>query len=333
MSQSCKGLFIVWRIFQRRTESLADKLELEVRYYHYPWEDKSKLHKAFSYILKGSRTLHDLVRLRPDVVFTQLPPTPLLYIVYLYSKVRGCKVVADCHNAMVYSKWLNWPFAERFLQRVDTLLVHNHDVESHARELGLDAVTLHDPLPAMKSTLDKTELQSRFSFAKQTYIIAPWSFAADEPVDELISAAVAMPDIVFVMTWFAERLPAEIAERLPPNLVLTGFLDDENFTGVFAHAHAALVLTTREGTQPSGATEAIALGVPLILSDIKTTRRLYGDVPVYIDNTSEGIQQGIRQVSEEREMRRSRIADFRSELDGRLRDELANVKALLKLPT
>ena len=63
---------------------------------------------------------------------------------------------------------------------------------------------------------------------------------------------------------------------------------------LYANANAALVLTTREGTQPSGASEAIALGIPLVLSDIKTTRRLYKDSPVYVDNVPESISKGIK---------------------------------------
>lgn len=327
MSEANAGLFIVWRVFQRRSESLAAAFNLTVKYYSFGWEEKSRWHKAYSYIAKTALTLRDLFRSRPRVLFVQLPPTPVLYIAAIYCRLTGCKLVADCHNAMIYSRWLSWPFARYLLTTANTLLVHNKDVEEYAKKLGLDAVTLHDPLPSFSSSSDQG-VESRFQFMEGDYVIVPWSFAPDEPVAELIDAAASMPEVNFVMTWFAERLPVA-RTSLPENLVLTGYLDDSDFTAVFAQATAALVLTTREGTQPSGATEAIALGVPLILSDLGTTRRLYDDMPIYVANTADGIRSGIQQALTERNALKEKVWAFRGTLIQRLETEVADVKSLL----
>ncbi len=331
MPQRSVGLFIVWRIFQRRTESLAAKFNLSVKYYYFPWEEKTKLHKAWSYVFKTVLTTRDLWHFKPSIVFIQLPPTPVLYIASAFCKLTNCKLVADCHNAMIYSKWLSWPLAKFLLRKADTLLVHNHDVEDYAKRFQLDAITLHDPLPTLTDTVGH-ELKIRYEFTKALYVIVPWSFAPDEPISELIRAAETMPETVFVMTWFAEKLPADIKDNLPSNLVLTGYLNDNDFTAMFSQAAAALVLTTREGTQPSGATEAVALGVPLILSDLKTTRRLYEDMPIYVDNTVDGIQRGVQQAFSEQDERKARVLAFKNTLSIRLEEEVSNVKSLLRIP-
>lgn len=330
MSSSRTGLFIVWRIFQRRSDSLAACFNLEVKYYYSPWEEKSRLHKAWSYVFKTAGTLRDLFSLKPAVVFIQLPPTPVLYIAAAYCALANCKLVADCHNAMIYSRWLNWPFAKQLLRSADALLVHNEDVEEYAKGFHINAITLRDPLPRLTSTVD-TSLNSRYDFTRQPYIIVPWSFSPDEPIDELIQAAASMPEINFVMTWFAERLPQEVRNSLPSNLVLTGYLDDTDFNAIFSQATAALVLTTREGTQPSAASEAIVLGVPLIVSDLKTTRRLYQDMPVYIKNTAEGISTGVRTAFEQREKLEKTIESFKSGFSERLEKEIFEVKVSLGL--
>ena len=122
-----------------------------------------------------------------------------------------------------------------------------------------------------------------------------------------------MSDIYFVMTWFPDRLPQKIRNKIPPNLILTGYLEDKDFNTIFSKAFAAIVLTTREGTQPSGASEAIALGIPLIVSDLKTTRKLYGDMPVYADNTVEGIQNGVRKALDQQDLYKSKIVSFKDE--------------------
>ena len=103
----------------------------------------------------------------------------------------------------------------------------------------------------------------------------------DEPIAELIQAAKLLPNVKFVMTWFAERLPVDARDGLPQNLVLSGFLENKEFCALFSQAGAALVMTTREGTQPSASSEAIVLEVPLIVSDLQTTRKLYKEMPVY----------------------------------------------------
>ncbi|MFC1773653.1 hypothetical protein ACFL3A_09915 [Pseudomonadota bacterium] len=331
MPQSNIGLFIVWRIFQRRAESLAAKFDLSVKYYYFSWEEKTKLHKALSYIFKTVLTLRDMFRLKPSIIFIQLPPTPVLYIAIAFCKLTNCKLVADCHNAMIYSKWLSWPLAKLLLREADTLLVHNQDVENYAKRFQLDAITLHDPLPALTDRVGP-DIRIQYEFTKEDYVIVPWSFAPDEPIDELIRAAASMPETVFVMTWFAEKLPANIKNNVPSNLVMTGYLNDNDFTAIFAQATAALVLTTREGTQPSGATEAIALSVPLILSDLKTTRRLYDDMPIYIDNSADGIRRGIQQAFTEQDEVKARVLAFKNLLSMRLEAEIEDVKSLLRIP-
>lgn len=330
MPTSRVDMFIVWRIFQRRTESLSAEFNLETKYYYYPWENKTKLHKAGSYILKTANTLKDLVHFKPSVVFVQLPPTPVLYIVYVYCKLAKCKLVADCHNAMIYSKWFHWPLAKILLRKVDALLVHNEDVEHYASQYGLNAITLRDPLPTLMDTVDVSRC-AQYPFTKDSYVIVPWSFAPDEPIDELIQAAQQLPHIKFVMTWFVERLPQRMRDRMPPNLVLTGYLEDRDFNTIFSQAFAAIVLTKREGTQPSGASEAIALHVPLIVSDLKTTRKLYEDMPIYIENTVEGIKSGVTIALEEHGLQKTKIQAFKDNFSRQLEEEIADVARLLDI--
>ena len=330
MSSSKAGLFIAWRVFQRRTESLAEKFNLRTEYYYYPWEEKSKLHKALSYVYKTIDTISDLFHIRPQLIFIQLPPTPVLYIVALYCRLNDCKFVADCHNAMIYSRWLAWPSAKLLLRRADILLVHNEDVEHYARRLKLDAITLRDPLPDLSNS-GSLDILEQYDLKHGNYVIVPWSFSADEPIRELVQAAKLLPHTKFVMTWFAEKMPDDIRNNLPDNLLLTGYLDEKVFNTVFSHAGSALVLTTREGTQPSGASEAIVLGIPLIISDMETTRKLYGDMPVYVKNDTNGILGGIKTAFDEHDKRTSEIMRFGEKYGVCLEKEIEDVKALLGL--
>lgn len=324
------GLFVAWRIFQRRNTSVAACFDLETRYYYRGWEEKSRLHKAVSYIFKAIAMLADLIRFKPKVVFLQLPPVPVLYIVAAYCRLSGCRYVADCHNVMISSKWLDWPFTKRLLHSADAMLVHNEDVAAYAEQVGFNPITLRDPLPDLHSS-DDPALLTKHGLQHGTYIIVPWSFASDEPIEELFEAARDMPETLFVMTWFAEKMSSELRHVLPANLVLTGYLDSNAFNTIFSQAGAALVLTTREGTQPSAASESIALGVPLIISDLNTTRKLYKDVPIYIENSPEGIKDGVITALQERTQRVAALQSFGRDYAENLGAEISSVKRLLGL--
>lgn len=297
MKQKKVNLFIAWNPFQRRVQTLACEFDLESLYYHYQWEEKNIVFKLTSYIFKALVTFRDMIKYKPDYIFIQLAPTPLLYVVSLYCLVTRCRYISDCHNTMIYDDhWISWPLAKYLLRKSYITLVHNEDVKAHSDKLGIPSVVLRDPLPVMKtpSGCDKISEISDIELENTVYVIVPCSMDQDEPIEEFFDAAREVSESLFVVTWFADKLPVNMRIKAPDNIRFTGFLDEPDFNSLYANANAALVLTTREGTQPSGASEAISLGVPLVVSDIRTTRHLYADNPVYVDNNPEAIAVGVR---------------------------------------
>jgi len=303
MLKADKGLYIVWKVYQRRVESIGGKLDFVVKYIHCSWEERSKFFKALSYIVKSCVTLANFIRYRPNRVILQLPPTPLLYLGWVYCRLSGATLIADCHNSMIQGFWGKWPLVSRMLAAPTRVMVHNEQVLDSARQIGINAVVVRDPLPAnlhVKGSVKKWDLE------EGGYVLVPWNFAPDEPLEEFAEAARLTPHIKYVSTWFVERLSTRLRSKMPDNILFTGFLEVDDFNCLFAHAGAVLSLTAREGTQPSAASEAISFEVPLVLSDINTTRRLYQDVPVFVDNTPVSIAKGIENALENRAMLRSK---------------------------
>lgn len=329
MSESKKNKYIVWNPFQRRAQSLAYSLDQDIHYFHYKWEEKGKLFKAISYLFKFIGTLYVLFRDRPRYVIIQLAPTPLLYAAAIYSFITGNHYISDCHNTMIYdSHWIKWPFAKALLKGSHILLVHNDDVREQADKLGLSSQIMRDPLPIINVSGEVTEI-AQINITQDDYLIVPCSMAEDEPVAELFEAAGNI-DIPVVFTWYANKLPDNLRALAPDNIIFTGFLDEGLFNALYTNATAAVVLTTREGTQPSGASEAIALGVPLVVSDIKTTRRLYVDAPVYVDNSAKSIADGIKHVLTDRDLFAQRISGLKEELEQDASAQIDMLKRQLK---
>ena len=329
MSDKKQNVYVVWNPFQRRAESLGALLGLRTIYVHFKWEERGRLFKAMSYIPKMYLTLRVLLKNKPKYVFLQLAPTILLYTAAIYKLLTGNRYISDCHNTMIYDDhWIKWPFAKRLLRGSYITLVHNEDVHVMADHLHIESMILRDPLPLMTVPDDIREVAG-IDLRETAYVIIPCSMAADEPVQELIAAAQAVPDVLFVMTWFREKLPAELRTQAPDNVRFTGFLAEPEFNALYAHANAALVLTTREGTQPSGAAEAISLGVPLVVSQLKTTTRLYKEAPVYVSNDVSSITAGVRRALESSETLSKSIAELRDSLIEEAGSQIESVKMLM----
>lgn len=320
------NLFQIWKVYQRRADSLAYYFDTKIVYYHYPWEEKSKLLKAASYLFKSLRTIIDLVRSRPGLIFIQLPPTPALYIVGIYAVLSRTPFIADCHNAMFMEWWIRWPFAKNLLKKASAVIVHNDDVLAYAERYGIRAMVVRDPLPQCVDS-PGTLVVSRSGLSAGDYVIAPWNLASDEPIAEFIQSVRLLPDIKFVMTWYTERLPAELRPDLPDNLVFTGYLEIDEFNDLFRNAGAAISLTTQQGTQPSAAAEAIAFGVPIILSDSETARLLYRDVPVFVENTPQSIADGVSEVFNKHSIYTTKVEEFKDILKRELEEEVDLLKA------
>ncbi len=323
------NLYIAWVPFQRRAQSLGTSFDLDVRYYHFNWAENGKVSRLFSWFGKSIATFLDLLKYKPEYVFIQLAPTPLLYITALYCSVTRCCYISDCHNTMLYDAHnIHWPFAKLLLRRSHLLLVHNEDVKEHADKFDIPSVILRDPLPEMAVPNNIAEVGG-IRLSEETYIIVPCSMAEDEPLDELFSAIEMVPEVLFVVTWFHNRLPDDLRSRAPENLRFTGFLEEPDFNALYAKANAAVVLTTREGTQPSGASEAISLGIPLVVSDIRTTRRLYKDKPVFTNNDAASIASSVKIALSDYDKWSNRISDLKSDLESAARSQIDTIKSNL----
>ena len=309
---------------------MAPMLEAEIYYCHFLWEEKSKWHKGLSYLGKFLMSMIILCRERPNIIIIQLPPTPLLYVSMFYSILFNAKLICDCHNAMIQGSWIHWPFVQNFLTKT-IVVVHNHFIFLEAREkLKFDPIVLRDGFENSKFSYSSTVLK-KFGLIPGEYVILPWNIAKDEPLSETFAAAEQMPEKKFVLTWHRERIPFSLRKIMPSNIVLTGFLEDEEFASVFFHAGAALVLTNREGTQLSGMAEAIAFNVPAVISDLKTTRALYEDAACYVKNTPNSIIAGIRETFCMADVMRSSMKRIRNKTEIEISSQIGILKQFILL--
>lgn len=295
------------------------------------------LAKAWAYLGNGWRTLSTLRTARADVVWVQLPQVPLLWVALMYRAMshRGVRVVADCHNAQLRPPWSRFPLALWSLRRSDVVLVHNQAMLAQARQLGwpMDRVRVLEDVPPIGKAQPSNGAARRLIAAGKPWVVFPGSFAADEPISEILAAARLAPELSFILTGRTEtaRRHGHVLDELPANVVLPGFLPVEAFDDLLREADVVLGLTKLEGIQLSVCNEALGFGRPLVTSDTSLLRAMFGAAAVLVDAASPAsIAQGCRLALADASHRAAlSVALGRQRLTAWTCEQLAEVQRLL----
>lgn len=283
------GLFIVWKKYQRRPEVLASLLNCELKFL--PHLFSSKYLRPLDYLVKLVINLRDILFQKPDFVIAQCPPT----FSALPALITKTHYLIDAHNPLFQVKmWQKLPLSQTIISNALGIIVHNTEMFQLVKDLypAASLFTISDPIQAIALATPQKRLE------KQILVIAsfdPW----DEPVDLLIESMKELQEYNFVITADAKKLDAATAASLQQldNVRLTGFLETGDYHQVLCSSLAALVLTTSDATQPSGACEALSSDTQLVISRTSLTAKLFGSWATLVENESTSIAQAIRSLS------------------------------------
>ncbi|MDX1521187.1 MAG: glycosyltransferase, partial [Anaerolineae bacterium] len=101
------------------------------------------------------------------------------------------------------------------------------------------------------------------------------------------------PGVHFYITGKLKPGNADIVSQAPANAHFTDFLSNDDYYRLLNTANAVMCLTTRNHTMQRGACEALSLGKPIITSDWPLLRAYFNKGTMHVDNSAEGIRQGI----------------------------------------
>lgn len=280
-------IHLAWTAFQRRQESMRDIVGFDC--WFYPMPKSSKVVKVLNYGRLFFQSVQALRRAAPDVVWVQMPQVPVLWAALTYRAltVKPIKVVADCHNAQLRKPWSHFPLALWSLKKADAILVHNDAMLKQAEINGwpMQKVLVLEDVPAMGKDLPPTGLALKHIAAPKPWVVFPGSFAADEPIGEVLTAARLAPEITFIITGRPDKAKqnGHNIEDLPKNVVLPGFLPVELFDDILREANVVIGLTREEGIQLSVCNEALGFGRPLVTSNTVLLKALFGKAAVLVN--------------------------------------------------
>jgi len=257
------------------------------------------------------RTLQLLRRQRPNVVIMQNPSLTGTILVSLLKSVFGFRLAVDAHNEAV-QPYVNRSRAIRAMshwavRRADLTIVTNPGLAECVSEIGGNPFVLPDPIPEPPDT-HSTPFDRQLE-RESVLVIA--TGAPDEPLAEIAASARDLPGMTFRVTGKSAPVRAALGDDVPGNVELTGFVDERVYWALIENSDLVVDLTKMEDCLVCGAYEALAVTTPIVLSDNRASRALFGEIACLVPNDAEAISRGIRDsLSKTKEMRR-RLPAFR----------------------
>ena len=178
-------------------------------------------------------------------------------------------------------------FSKYSLRHADLTIVTNPYLKDIVEKKGGRGFVLTDKLPALERKNNKP-LNGRWN------IVFISTFSDDEPYLEVFKAAkIINPDVYIYVTGNFKKKMNRIPEDMPANLVLTGFLEEQDFIDLLFSADAIMDFTTAEWTLVCGGYEAISAGKPFITSDKNVLRAYFNKGAIFAENNYLSISNAI----------------------------------------
>jgi hypothetical protein len=294
-----RALFVSWVSHHGRSEDLAKALGAECAFVAVGTLRNRRTAPA-RHLWQSVVTLALPVRRRPRVLIVMAPPAALVLLALVWGRLTRCRVVVDCHSGAVLGR----PLSARLAAHADLVLVTLPQLAGEFPK----AVPVHDPPVTVPSAPRHDE------------VVFPASWFPDEPIEELLAAARALPAQRFAITG---KPPAGL--DAPANVRLTGFLSRADYLALLAGAPVVLALTTRVDSMQRAAYEAVGAGRPVVASDTKALRGYLGDAATYAGDLEVALTSALARLPELEQA----VARVRVDQDRAFADALETIGAAL----
>jgi glycosyltransferase involved in cell wall biosynthesis len=119
-------------------------------------------------------------------------------------------------------------------------------------------------------------------------------------------------------------------DKIPANIVLTGYLSDSDYKKMLSSCDIVIDLTNRENCLVCGSYEAVAMEKPLIVSDTVALKEYFYQGTVYTDNSASNIADSIRTAYQNLDRLRIEVRQLKSEIKIAWPEYLQQLESRLK---
>lgn len=314
-----EGVWVSWE-YQRRSIELAKVLGCVSLIF----EEKGLLRYPLAFI----RTIYFFASRKPNIIFSQNPSMILAAFVCCWGGLFKVPVVVDRHTTFFLDggergRLYMYVFGllNRYtLRNASLTIVTNKQLADIVTQEGGTPFVLPDKLPELKT--DKKSGGGQYAKEDNIFDIALISsFAADEPVSEVIDALKELDNakVRLFITGNKIKCDPAVFASAASNIIFTDFLPDEKFEDLVSGVDCIIVLTKLKCCMLCGCYEAVAAGKPLITSNQDVLVDYFSGA-VFVDNSAGQITSAIEAVMSDPSLYKKKI----SELQVRLTKSWAN---------
>lgn len=326
MQKNNKIVYITWGNYSSRAESVANVLNAELIFIGKTRAEKNLFISSLLYISYAYQNILILLKLKPNILIITNTTWAVALVNFVYAKIAKIKLVLDSHSCAFDYVFYKYPlFLSKLFAKYSSLsLVTNHSHHKLLTEIGARVLILSDiPFEGVFDSIKKINLSHKFNIC---YIC---SFSYDEPYMELIKATSKFEDIQFYIT--GNYPIVKLNPQDYPHIKFTGYITNEEYRSLLKSTDAIITLTRNEDTMQRAGSESISVGKPLIISGTKMLMNYFKHGAIFVNNTTEGIVEGINILRKNYEFYSSEILLFQKERKKKFVDKLNELNEYLEL--
>lgn len=302
----CKTIWIAWER-HRRTVELCKHFKFTL------FAFVSNRNRVIKHTYFCCKTVYTLIKYRPQTLIVQNPSVVLTFIACVLKRVFGYSLIVDTHNGGILpeNKILQkLPFIFKYFQRKAcfSIVTNVQLAKKIANNNGLSFV-LPDKIPDFYVVRSKEMSKDIIS------VVCICTYGIDEPYEELLKSIGDFDNSIrFYVTGNIGNLAKNGFNYKAENVVFTGFLPEADYWKLLCSADLIVDLTKREDCLVCGAYEALAVEVPMLLSDTAALRNYFFKGAVFSKNTAEDLSRNILYAVSNIETLKKEVLEAKTEL-------------------
>jgi glycosyltransferase involved in cell wall biosynthesis len=286
-----KSYFLVWPKEYKLSEHLGEKLGIKLKLIQ---AKNSNSFFLIRYLSQTWRTLTWLFKEKPRFVYIQNPPLLPGLIAYFYSFFNEHFQYALDHHSVFFrsKKWKSFHFlAKPIAKKALINSAHNkYDLEILKNwQVKATEMQFINPQYAKKNLnqpLKNKNWQAAIKKSKASIFMVNRFAENDDDYLTVIETAKNNPDWLFFITGNPQKAKDLSFEKLPLNLILTGYLKHPEFLKLMQACDIVLCLTLRENTVLWSIREALALNKVFITSETLALKDYFSQIAIFTQNKS-----------------------------------------------
>lgn len=306
--------FVIWVREVKLNEFLAHEIDAEVLISYKKKWGRFNIPFFVRYLIQGVDTYKKLKKIKPDIVFVMNPPITAVLTVYFYCQLNKARFAIDTHTAgFIDRKWVFFHWLHRFLAKKAILnTVHNYKNLEYLEKWGIkNSYVLQFYNPLREEILDENlklsqNLENKINNFSGIKVFMVNRFAGDDVWKEVTETARIMPEVLFFLTGDNSKIKYDF----PENVILTGYLNHNEFMKLMDKCDVVLALTKRRDTVLWSIREIMALEKPFITSDSKTIKHYFSDVALFTNHEPENMKAKILEAHEKTDLIKENIKNF-----------------------